>query len=86
MKRIARYGFAAAITILGLSACADSATSTESRAADSKAGAALATEISPGTQLCKPCPPGQVCAAVCEDPSEDLINPGGRRSPDAPRQ
>lgn len=80
MQRIARSGFAA-ITILGLAACTDSSAPTQLRAARSPAA-----EVSPGTQLCKPCPPGQVCTAVCEETSEGFINPGTRTGGDAPNE
>jgi hypothetical protein len=81
MQSIARNSITAVIIVLSLAACADAPTSTKSAIGRSPAASA---SVDPDAQLCRPCPPGQVCAAVCEEPFEGVVNPPGRNTPSTP--
>jgi hypothetical protein len=71
MQRIARRGISAALTLLGVAGCVDPVAPTESRSTP------LPTfDVSVGSVLCKPCPPGVICAAVCE-PLPEHVGVGG---------
>jgi hypothetical protein len=60
VQRITKYGLAAAITILGLTACADSLSPPPPRSAPSPA-----FDAGDPSWFCQPCAPGLICAAVC---------------------
>jgi hypothetical protein len=77
MQRIARRGISAALTLLGVAGCVDPVAPTESRSTP------LPTfDVIVGSALCKPCPPGMICAAVCE-PFPGDVGVGGPET--APR-
>jgi hypothetical protein len=64
MQCYIRRGLAVALTAIGLNACADSLAPTEPRAARLPAAFSI-TGSADGTVICTPCPPGLICAAVC---------------------
>jgi hypothetical protein len=71
MHRIARRGFVAALTVLavlGIAGCADSLAPTGQRS-----GPSPTFDVTAPAELCKPCAPGSVCAAVCESLPGDIV-------------
>jgi hypothetical protein len=70
MQRMIRCSAFVALTVLGVAACADSV-------APPRPGATPAPvfDVIAGNSVCKPCPPGSVCAAVCEPISIEIVVP-----------
>lgn len=58
-------GAVVAVAVIGLAACAESLAPVESRAAIGSPSFDVTIDIG-GGEICTPCPPGVVCAAVCE--------------------
>ena len=58
-------GSISAIVVIGLAACAESLAPVESLAPTEPASSDATIHFS-GGEICTPCPPGVVCAAVCQ--------------------
>jgi hypothetical protein len=71
MQRIARSWFGAALILVGLSGCADFVAPTER---DPSARSTPTFDVT----ICSPCPPGVICATVCE-PTPVIVVPPPRR-------
>jgi hypothetical protein len=64
MQRYIRRGLAVALTTVGLVACVDSLAPSEPRATHPSPAFSVGGTVD-GAAICTPCPPGLVCAAVC---------------------
>ncbi len=71
MQSYIRRGVAVAFTVVGLAACADPFAPPEPRAAGSPPAFSISGSTI-GTVLCTPCPPGMMCAQVCEPSSPQV--------------
>jgi hypothetical protein len=73
MQRVVRCGSIAALIVLGVGGCADSVAPPQPRAMPSPV-----FDVTAGVTVCKPCPPGSVCAAVCEPIPIEIVVPDQR--------
>jgi hypothetical protein len=64
MQRYTRRGLVVALTAMGLAACVDSLAPSEPRATHPSPTFSV-SGIVDGAVICTPCPPGLICAAVC---------------------
>jgi hypothetical protein len=64
MQRYIHRGLAVALTAAGLAACVDSLAPSEPRATHPSPAFSVSAIVD-GAVICTPCPPGLVCAAVC---------------------
>lgn len=75
MQRYIRRALAAALTAIGLIACADSLAPTKPRATRSSPAFSITGSVDAGV-ICTPCPPGLICAAVCNfTPPVEVLPP-----------
>ena len=76
MERYVRRGLAVALMVIGLAACAESLAPTEPRTTPSAPAFSVSGGVTDTIPVCPPCPPGMMCAAVCEpSPQIELLPP-----------
>jgi hypothetical protein len=70
MQRIACCGFGIVLTVLGGAGCADTLAPPE------RSSRPLPTfDVTTGGDVCAPCPPGVICAALCDPLPIDIVVP-----------
>jgi hypothetical protein len=82
MQRYIRRGLAVALTAVGLAACVDSLVPSEPRVTHPSPAFSVGGTVN-GAAICTPCPPGLVCAAVCNPSPIEIIVVGDSAGADA---